>query len=210
MFWVCKTCESSLARSDTYSGSETWLCQCQKRVSKRKWTLWHAKSGRIKFALHGPCNIAPTISSRGFYLSAAYVQLELGESTSMRVRLLIKCGFYTRLNGSFSVVLIKGHASAKRVTSNNFYRRRVVTGVAHLQLSPRGDRLYLRKSADIDCKAQISPLSWTNALLICALRSAGRHVHIRLAKVKFLARSIALENAKFCFYFFEFGHFRLV
>ena len=33
-----------------------------------------------------------------------------------------------------------------------------------------GDKPYRRKSADR--KAQISPLSWTNAFLICALRSA--------------------------------------
>ena len=34
----------------------------------------------------------------------------------------------------------------------------------------RGDKHLMRKSADR--KAQISPLSWTNALLICALWSA--------------------------------------
>ena len=33
----------------------------------------------------------------------------------------------------------------------------------------RGDKPYLRKSTDR--KAQISPLNWTNAFLICALRS---------------------------------------
>ena len=45
--------------------------------------------------------IAPPFSSRGFYLSVAYVQCEFGESAaSIRVRLLIKCGFYTRLYGS--------------------------------------------------------------------------------------------------------------
>ena len=33
----------------------------------------------------------------------------------------------------------------------------------------RGDKPYLRKFTD--CKAQISPLNWTNAFLICALRS---------------------------------------
>ena len=33
----------------------------------------------------------------------------------------------------------------------------------------RGDKPYLRKSTDR--KAQISPLDWTNAFLICALRS---------------------------------------
>ena len=32
----------------------------------------------------------------------------------------------------------------------------------------RGDKPYLRKSTDR--KAQISPLNWTNAFLICALR----------------------------------------
>ena len=33
----------------------------------------------------------------------------------------------------------------------------------------RGDKPYMRKSTDR--KAQISPLSWTNVFLICALRS---------------------------------------
>ena len=33
----------------------------------------------------------------------------------------------------------------------------------------RGDKPYLRKSTDR--KAQISPLDWTNAFLICALQS---------------------------------------
>ena len=33
----------------------------------------------------------------------------------------------------------------------------------------RGDKPYLRKSTDR--KAQVSPLRWTNAFLICALRS---------------------------------------
>ena len=47
-------------------------------------------------------DIRPLYSSRGFYTSAAYVQLEFGESAaSIRVRLLIKCGFCTRLYGSF-------------------------------------------------------------------------------------------------------------
>ena len=49
----------------------------------------------------------PPFSSCGFYWSAAYVQLEFGESAaSIRVRLLIKCGFYTRLYGKccFSVI----------------------------------------------------------------------------------------------------------
>ena len=39
-------------------------------------------------------------SSCGFYSSAAYMQLEFGKSAaSIRVRLLIKCSFYTRLYG---------------------------------------------------------------------------------------------------------------
>ena len=39
-------------------------------------------------------------SSHGFYLSVSYVKLEFGESAaSIRVRLLIKCSFYTRLYG---------------------------------------------------------------------------------------------------------------
>ena len=33
----------------------------------------------------------------------------------------------------------------------------------------RGDKPYMRKSTDR--KAQISPLNWTKAFLICALRS---------------------------------------
>ena len=42
-------------------------------------------------------------SSCSFYKSAAYVQLEFGESAaSIWVRLLIKCGFYTRLYGTKS------------------------------------------------------------------------------------------------------------
>ena len=42
-------------------------------------------------------------------------------------------------------------------------RKEIVREVA------RGDKPYLRKSTDR--KAQISPLNWTNAFLICALRS---------------------------------------
>ena len=41
-------------------------------------------------------------------------------------------------------------------------------------------------------------------------RVASRHVHIRLVKVSFEARSIALENARFCSHFGQFGRFRLV
>ena len=45
-------------------------------------------------------DIGPPFSNSGFYLSVAHVQLEFGESAaSNQVRLLIKCGFYTRLYG---------------------------------------------------------------------------------------------------------------
>ena len=55
------------------------------------------------FGMRKSLGFSPTVclfSSCSFYTSAAYVQLEFGESAaSIRVRLLIKCGFYTRLFG---------------------------------------------------------------------------------------------------------------
>ena len=52
-------------------------------------------------------NIGLPFSSCGFYFNAAYEQLEFGENAaSIRVRLLIKCGIYTRLKGLGVKVLI--------------------------------------------------------------------------------------------------------
>ena len=45
--WASKTHEGKLEWHDTYSKSETWLCECHKIVSTCKQTLRHAKSGRI-------------------------------------------------------------------------------------------------------------------------------------------------------------------
>ena len=95
LFSVCKTHERSLARCDTNSKSKTWLCECHKTVSKCK-PFWNIKSSRLLPHLG---KIGPPFSSHGFYLSAAYVQLQFGESAaSIWVWPLIKCSFYTRLH----------------------------------------------------------------------------------------------------------------
>ena len=63
------------------------------------------------FGMQKAVRFSPTSTTLGrffraaasIYTSAAYVQLEFGESTaSIRVRLLIKCGFYTRLYSSLN------------------------------------------------------------------------------------------------------------
>ena len=64
---------------------------------QRSTNSWHAKSSGISSYTD---NTRPLFPSCGFYSSAAYVQLKFRESAaSIRVRLLIKCGFYTRLYG---------------------------------------------------------------------------------------------------------------
>ena len=91
MFWLWKARESSLTQLVSYSGSETWLFELKKTVSKCKYTFWHAKN----VELSSPWTILGRhwFSSRGFYLSAAYAQLEFGESAaSIWVQLLIKSG----------------------------------------------------------------------------------------------------------------------
>ena len=61
----------------------------------------------------------PTIKGRflscGFKTSAAYVQLEFGESAaSIGVRLLIKCDFYTRLYGNLEAYHVEEDASTEK------------------------------------------------------------------------------------------------
>ena len=97
MFWVCKTRESSLARRikcmRTVKAKLDFVNhECHEIVSKRK-----------HFGMQKAAELSSTwtisildrpFSSCGFCLGVANVQLEFGESTaSIRVRLLIKCGF---------------------------------------------------------------------------------------------------------------------
>ena len=72
---------------------------------KRKQTFGMRKVARFRPT---STTLGRSFSSCGFYSSAAYVQLEFGESAaSIRVRLLIKCGLYTRLYGLYKKALSK-------------------------------------------------------------------------------------------------------
>ena len=97
--WVCKTRKSGLAHVKWKWNLTPWLFQ---NYLKRKQTFGMQKSGKILFYID---DIRPLFSSCGFHSSAVYVQLEFGESAaSIWVRLLIKCGFYTRLYGTYTIV----------------------------------------------------------------------------------------------------------
>ena len=89
MFWVCKIRISGLAHVKMKEKLDMRLLE---NYFKFKQTFGIQVEDLVQHRRH------KTAFFCGFCSSAAYVQLEFGESaTSIRVRLLIKCGFYTRL-----------------------------------------------------------------------------------------------------------------
>ena len=92
--WVCKSRKSGLAHVKWKWNLTLWLFhnyfKCKQTLGMRKAVRFSPTSttqGRF-------------FSSCGFYRSAANVQFEFGGSAaSIRVQLLIKCGFYTRRYG---------------------------------------------------------------------------------------------------------------
>ena len=68
-----------------------------------------------------------------------------------------------------STVYINRARGRRLGAKSNLYQKLLEIEKEIVREVARGDKPYLRKSTDR--KAQISPLNWTNAFLICALRS---------------------------------------
>ena len=66
---------------------------------------------------------------------------------------------------SCPVLYCSSHRKMNQINTKNYWKKKERLCVRWL----RGDKFYLRKSTDH--KAKISPLNWTNAFLICAMRS---------------------------------------
>ena len=92
----------------------------------------------------------PPFSSRSFYLSVAYVQLErrkcdfYSSAASNQVWLLIKCGFYTRPNG-ISPMNMFPWILASTITAMIILTGRIVG-----ELSPRRDAIIFRSKWQVD------------------------------------------------------------